>query len=80
MAPHLAWFGFASILLASRATYAFKLEEGNRVILPFRYGWRFHYGPGEDEGCGNSNCQFEKVDLCVRVTIFFVSFLVFSPL
>lgn len=23
---------------------------GERVSIPFRYGWRFHYGPGPDDG------------------------------
>jgi hypothetical protein len=31
--------------------------EGARVSIPFRYGWRFHYGPGPDDGASACVCQ-----------------------
>ena len=38
--------------------------EGTRVSIPFRYGWRFHYGPGPDDG--------ECVCVCVCATDKFI--------
>eukprot|EP00040_Diaphanoeca_grandis_P025859 m.143977 g.143977 ORF g.143977 m.143977 type:complete len:1013 (-) comp30346_c0_seq1:516-3554(-) len=28
-------------------------------VVPFKYGWRFHYGPGPDDAPGPGNCVYE---------------------
>lgn len=45
-------------LLTTRTVATAPVSE--RTVVPFRYGWRFHYGPGPDDAPGPGNCEFSR--------------------
>lgn len=50
------WGSKERMMLATLAAVALAVAtmpvavSSERMIIPFRYGWRFHYGPGPDDG------------------------------
>lgn len=32
-----------------------------RQVVPFRYGWRFHYAPGQDDAPGPGHCTYTDI-------------------
>ena len=46
------------LAIVATASAALAAAAPTRDVIPFRYAWRFHYGPGPDDAPGPGNCAF----------------------